>query len=106
MPFKNHWYAVYVPEPPEGLPSGTSWSVLYNGLNSSSTTTSIKFQETVNVEYSYTIHNSNVGGRIYTPSPSSGSAKAPSSVSITFSYVSLTASATASHNPSDGLALS
>ena len=84
-----------------GLPSGTSWSVTYNGLNSSSTSTSIKFSETVNVLYSYTVHNSNVGGKIYTPSPSSGSAKAPSSVSITFSFVSLTASATASHNPSD-----
>jgi hypothetical protein len=84
-----------------GLPSGTSWSVLYNSLNLSSTTTSIKFSETVDIEYSYTVHNSNVGGKIYTPSPSSGSARAPSSVGITFNYVALTASASASHNPSD-----
>ncbi len=84
-----------------GLPSGTSWSVLYNSLNLSSTTTSIKFSETVNIYYTYTVHTSYSGVTAYTPSPSSGSAKAPSSVSVSFSGSTFTANLTTDRNPTD-----
>ena len=84
-----------------GLPSGVSWSVTYNSLNQSSTSTSISFEETAGVFYSYTVHNSVSGIYIYTPSPSSGSAKAPSSVSITFAEQPFTANITTSQNPTD-----
>jgi hypothetical protein len=84
-----------------GLPSGTEWSVLYNSLNLSSSTTSIRFSETVNILYSYTIHTSYSGVTAYTPSPSSGSAKAPSTVSISFSGSTFTANLTTNRNPTD-----
>ena len=84
-----------------GLPSGTEWSVLYNSLNLSSTTTSIKFSETVNIFYSYTVHTSYSGVTAYTPSPSSGSAKAPSEVSVSFSGSTFSANLTTNYNPTD-----
>jgi hypothetical protein len=84
-----------------GLPSGTSWSVLYNSLNLSSTSNSIKFSETVNLYYTYTVHTSYSGVTAYTPSPSSGSAKAPSSVSVSFSGSTFTANLTTNRNPTD-----
>ncbi len=84
-----------------GLPSGVSWSVTYNSLNQSSTSTSISFEETAGVFYSYDVHNSVSGIYIYAPSPSSGSAKAPSSVSITFAEQPFTANISTSHNPTD-----
>ena len=51
-----------------GLPSGTSWSVTMNGHYSSSTSSSIYFNEITGKSYPYTI--STVSG--YTSSPSSG----------------------------------
>jgi len=84
-----------------GLPSGTEWSVLYNSLNLSSITTSIKFSETVNILYSYTVHTSYSGVTAYSPSPSSGSAKAPSTVSVSFSGSTFTANLTTNYNPTD-----
>ena len=84
-----------------GLPSGTEWSVLYNSLNLSSTTASIKFSETVNLYYTYTIHMSYSGVTAYTPSPASGSAKAPSEVSVSFSGSTFSANLTTNYNPTD-----
>ena len=52
-----------------GLPSGTSWSVTFNGVSSSSTTSTITFNEVTGKSYSYSIGT--VYG--YNPSPSSGS---------------------------------
>jgi hypothetical protein len=66
-----------------GLPSGTSWSVTFNGQTSSSTSTTVSFSA-VDGTYSYTIGA--VSG--YTSSPSSGSVTvngASAGVSIAFS---------------------
>ncbi len=52
-----------------GLPSGTSWSVTFNGVSSSSTTSTITFNEVTGKSYSYSIGT--VYG--YFSSPSSGS---------------------------------
>ncbi len=65
-----------------GLPSGTSWSVTFNGQTSSSTSTTVSFSA-VDGTYSYTIGA--VSG--YTSSPSSGSVTvngASAGVSVTF----------------------
>jgi subtilase family serine protease len=51
-----------------GLPSGTSWSVTFNGNTKSSTTTTISYTGIANGSYSYTVGS--VSG--YTASPSSG----------------------------------
>ncbi|MFP3318691.1 MAG: protease pro-enzyme activation domain-containing protein [Thermoplasmata archaeon] len=51
-----------------GLPSGTSWSVTFNGNTKSSTTTTISYTGIANGSYSFTVGN--VSG--YTASPSSG----------------------------------
>ncbi len=66
-----------------GLPSGTSWSVTFNGKTSTSTSSTVSFSA-VNGTYSYTIGA--VSG--YTSSPSSGSVTVSGSaqgVSISFS---------------------
>ena len=66
-----------------GLPSGTSWSVTFNGQTSTSTSTTVSFSA-VDGTYSYTIGA--VSG--YTSSPSSGSVTvngASTAVSIAFS---------------------
>ena len=52
-----------------GLPSGTSWSVTFNGTTQSSTTTSIVFSNYLNGTYNYTVGG--VPG--YSATPSSGS---------------------------------
>ncbi len=51
-----------------GLPSGATWSVTLNGVQESSSTSDISFQE-YNGSYSYSIGSSG----IFNPSPSSGS---------------------------------
>ena len=91
--------AVYFNE--SGLPSGTSWSVVFNSLNESSTTSSIKFTETVNIEYNYKVNEAYNGVTQYAPSPQTGTAKAVSTVSISFSGSTFTANLTSSHNPTD-----
>ncbi len=91
--------AVYFNE--TGLPSGISWSVVYNSLNQSSTTSSIKFTETVNIEYNYKVNEAYSGVTQYAPSPQTGTAKAVSSVSISFSGSTFTANLTSSHDPTD-----
>ncbi len=91
--------AVYFNE--TGLASGTSWSVVYNSLNESSTSSSIKFTETVNIEYNYKINEAYSGITEYTPSPQTGTAKAVSSVSISFSGSTFTANLTTDRNPTD-----
>ncbi len=70
-----------------GLPSGTSWSVTFNGSSQSSNTSSIAFTNIPNGSYSFTV--SQVQG--YTSSPSSGTvnvAGANISESINFSPAS------------------
>ncbi len=91
--------AVYFNE--TGLPSGISWSVVYNSLNQSSTTSSIKFTETVNIEYNYKVNEVYNDVTQYTPSPQTGSAKAVSTVSISFSGSTFTANLTTDRNPTD-----
>ncbi|MGD0719243.1 MAG: hypothetical protein ABSA15_06685, partial [Thermoplasmata archaeon] len=68
-----------------GLPSGTSWSAILNGVTQSSSTSSIVFA-VANGTYSYTINA--VSG--FTPSPASGSVTvvgASRTVSVTFSHM-------------------
>ncbi len=52
-----------------GLPSGTTWSITFNGKTESSTTASISYTGVANGTYSYTVGS--VSG--YTANPSSGS---------------------------------
>ena len=67
-----------------GLPSGTSWSVVYNGTSKSSNASSIKFT-TINKTYSYSIGSVTVSGCTYSPNSSSGNLTAGSSIAIKFS---------------------
>ncbi|MHB8372201.1 MAG: hypothetical protein ACYDBI_05780 [Thermoplasmataceae archaeon] len=81
-----------------GLPSGTSWSVSYNGQSYSSTSSEISFNAP-NGEYSYSIGS--VTG--YLPSPSSGSVYtdySTSTVNIGFTAVNYQATFTESGLPS------
>ena len=67
-----------------GLPSGTSWSVLFNGTPQPSTTTSIVFSNYLNGTYNFAV----VGVPGYTSVPSSGNVTvngATKTVSVTFS---------------------
>jgi hypothetical protein len=70
------------------LPSGTSWSVTYDGSTDSSTSNSISFS-TSSSEYSWSAPavkaTSNGCTATYTPNPSSGSLNAGSSLGIVFS---------------------
>jgi hypothetical protein len=81
-----------------GLPSGTTWSVTYNGATLSDATDSIAFSE-ANGTYSFTIGS--VTG--YTASPGSGSlgvTGAAASQSITFTATGTTTVPPASHSNS------
>ena len=68
-----------------GLPTGTNWSLVWNGTSSATKTTSLTLTEP-NGTYTYSIGNVTVGGHKYLPSPSLGS--------ITISGASLTQSIT------------
>jgi hypothetical protein len=58
-------YAVTFTE--SGLPSGTSWGIVFNGTQKTSTSTTVDFM-IVNGSYSFTV----IGTAGYTPSPTSG----------------------------------
>ncbi|MCL5786524.1 MAG: hypothetical protein M1151_07680 [Candidatus Thermoplasmatota archaeon] len=73
-----------------GLPSGTSWTVTFNGSSNTSTGTSIGFEVPNGTSYSYTV--SPVAG--YSASPSSGTFPISGSgkiISVTFTPVTKTA---------------
>ena len=75
-----------------GLPPGTSWNVVYDGMTYSSTTTSITFF-TGSGNYSYTIPNivasSGYGCKTrYNPNPSSNMLTAGSNLPVTFANLS------------------
>jgi len=80
-----------------GLPSGTQWGVSVNGINY--TTTSTSLTETFNTGQTYSWSVINPSG--YVGTPSSGSFSSPGSKSITF-YT--TPSVSISANPSSGSA--
>ncbi len=67
-----------------GLPSSTSWSVIYNSNTKSSTGTSISFYD-ISGSYSFTASSPQVSGCAYSPTPSSGTLTAGSSQSISYS---------------------
>ncbi|MCW1302773.1 MAG: DUF2341 domain-containing protein [Candidatus Rehaiarchaeum fermentans] len=69
-----------------GLPSGTSWSVTYNGVTKSSTSSSIIFNATSNSQ-SFSVLRVNTPTCIYAPSPSSGSITAGSIQTISFGCI-------------------
>jgi YVTN family beta-propeller protein len=74
-----------------GLPAGTNWSVTYDGVVKSSTSTAISFS-VPSGSYSYnipTLSNSSIGcGVEYLPSQSGGTAAAGSTVSVSFGALS------------------
>lgn len=75
-----------------GLPSGSTWNVVYDGILSSSTTNTITFS-TLPGNYPFTIANQVISGTTYIPSPSSGYLVAGNTTSITFPlscYITLT----------------
>ncbi|MCW1293162.1 MAG: hypothetical protein OH318_02100, partial [Candidatus Parvarchaeota archaeon] len=69
-----------------GLPSGTSWSVTYNGVTKSSTSSSITFNATSTSE-SFSVPQVTTSTCTYAPSPSSGSIAAGSTQTISFSCI-------------------
>ncbi len=72
-----------------GLPSATTWNVIYNGLLNSSSTNTISFS-TLPGNYPFTVANQVVSGTTYVPSPSSGYLVAGNTTTITFSPVTNT----------------
>ena len=80
-----------------GLPSSTTWNVIYDGILNSSSTNTISFS-TLPGNYLFTVANQIVSGTTYVPSPSSGYLVAGSTTAITFSAVTQTC--TISLNPS------
>ena len=68
-PMTVYYHAYFVES---GLPSGTSWSVTYNSVVYSSTTTTIEITLTTSGTYSYSIPFADSGSYSYPPYPSSG----------------------------------
>ena len=66
-----------------GLPSGTSWTVVYNGTSQTSTSTGLEYGTSPGT-YSFTAGTSSAGSCTYLPSPSSGSLAAGSLQSISY----------------------
>ena len=66
-----------------GLPSGTSWSVTYGGVQGSSTTNTISITTSTGLE-SYSIPSQVSGGVTYAANPSSGSVVAGNTTTATF----------------------
>ena len=71
-----------------GLPAGTSWSVTFNGVTQSSTTSTITFTGVSAASYSWSTPDSISGGRgiRYVTSRSSGTITYPSPTSQTITY--------------------
>ena len=69
-----------------GLPSGTSWMIEYNGLNTGSTTSTISLTGSAEMgaSYPYYVYTIGLNSGTYVPAPSSGSAIEGSSTAITF----------------------
>ena len=68
-PMTVYYHAYFIES---GLPSGTSWSVTYNSIVYSSTTTTIEITLTTSGTYSYSIPFADSGSYSYPPYPSSG----------------------------------
>ncbi len=76
-----------------GLPSGTQWSVTYDGNTLSSTTTTIEFTFTTSGTYSYSVPDVTTGTYLFTAFPSGGSLNSNGgTVSIQFRGANLTSS--------------
>ena len=76
-----------------GLPSGTSWSVTYNSVVFSSTTTTIEITLTTSGTYSYSIPFADSGSYSYPPYPSSGTLSDTGTLDVAFG-ANISASAT------------
>ena len=70
-----------------GLPSATTWNVVYNSVLNSSATNTIVFS-TDPGNYLFTVANQIVSGTTYVPTPSTGYLIAGNSIQIAFSTVS------------------
>ena len=84
-------YHAYFDE--SGLPSGTSWSVTYDGTLYSSTTTTIEITLTTSGTYSYSIPFADSGSYSYPPYPSSGTLSDTGTLDVAFG-ANISASAT------------
>ena len=70
-----------------GLPSGTSWSAIFNGVTLSSTSTTITFQNIPPGSYSWSVSTPGAGSSSeYVPSPQAGSLTTPSVTSQAITY--------------------
>ncbi len=67
-----------------GLPSGATWSVVYDGITNSSALSSISF-DTVPGSHTFAIANVTYNGKTYIAKPSSGSVVAGNVTSVAFS---------------------
>ncbi|MEM3791327.1 MAG: hypothetical protein QXL16_01185, partial [Candidatus Micrarchaeaceae archaeon] len=74
-----------------GLPSATTWNVIYDGILNSSTTNTITFS-TPPGNYLFTVANQVVSGTTYIPSPSSGYLVAGNTTTIKFTPLTCTIS--------------
>ncbi len=71
-----------------GLPSGTSWSVTFDGVTQTGTSTSIAFSSVASGTYAWSVSTPSCGsGCRYSPSPASGSISVTSTASINVGYV-------------------
>jgi len=72
-----------------GLPAGTSWSVTFNGVTSSSTASSISFTGVLAGTYSWSVTStiSMGSGTRYVAQTSSGTISVPATTSVSISYV-------------------
>ena len=57
----------------KNLPSGTSWSAVYNGVGQSSKTPEVVFTSVSSGSHAFTIPSVTIGGCVYSPNPSLGS---------------------------------
>lgn len=71
-----------------GLPSGTTWSVLYSTINVTSSSVNHVIAGLAPGQYSFTIGSPTVSGTTYIPVPASGSLVAGNTKTITFSGAS------------------
>jgi len=70
-----------------GLPSGTSWSAIFNGVTLSSTSTTITFQNIPPGSYSWSVSTPGAGSNSeYVPSPQAGSLTTPTVTSQAITY--------------------
>jgi PGF-pre-PGF domain-containing protein len=76
-----------------GLPSSTTWNVIYNSRVNSSSTTMISFSVLPGT-YSFTVANQVVSGSTYIPTPSSGTLYSGNTITVTFASTTTTTTST------------